>query len=53
MKDNLIDGISIVISPLTSAGGDTLFNPSKYMEFKLVDLMKLSNSNVWLHYKKK
>jgi len=53
MKDNLIDGISIVISPLTSAGGDTLFNPSKYMEFTLVDLMKLSNSNVWLHYKKK
>ena len=53
IKDNLIDAISIIISPLTSEEGDTLFNPSKYMEFKLVDCRKLSNSNIWLHYIKK
>ena len=53
INDNLIDALSIMISPLTSAGGDTLFNPSKYMEFKLVGFRQLSNSNIWLHYVKK
>ena len=53
IKDNLIDAISIIISPVTSLGGDTLFKPSKYMEFKLVKFKQLSNSNVWLHYVKK
>ena len=53
INDNLVDAISIVISPLTSAGGDTLFKPSKYMEFKLIECKQLPNSNIWLHYVKK
>jgi len=53
IKDDLIDAISIIISPCTSAGGDTLFKPSKYVEFKLVEFKELSNSNIWLHYVKK
>ena len=53
IKDDLIDGISIIISPLTSEGGDTLFNPSKYTEFKLIEFKQLSNSNMWLRYVKK
>ena len=53
INDNLIDAISIIISPLTSIGNDTLFSPSKYMEFTLVDCRKLPNSNVWLHYIRK
>ena len=53
INDNLIDAISIIISPVTSPGGDTLFKPSKYMEFKLVEFKELSNSNIWLHYYKK
>ena len=53
IKDDLIDGISIVISPCTSVGGETLFNPSIYKEFKLVEFKELSNSNIWLRYIKK
>ena len=53
IKKDLIDGISIIISPCTSAGGDTLFNPSKYTEFKLIEFRELSNSNIWLRYVKK
>ena len=53
IQDDLIDGISIIISPCTSEGGDTLFNPSKYTEFKLIEFKGLSNSNMWLRYKKK
>ena len=53
IKDDLIDAISIIISPVTSVGGDTLFKPSKYMEFKLVESRELSNSNIWLRYIKK
>ena len=53
IKDDLIDGISIIISPCTSKGGDTLFKPSKYTEFKLVEFKELSNSNIWLRYVKK
>ena len=53
IKEDLIDGISIIISPCTSEGGDTMFNPSKYMEFKLVEFRELSNSNMWLRYIKK
>ena len=53
IKDDLIDGISIIISPLTSEGGDTLFNPSKYTEFKLIEFKQLSNNNMWLRYVKK
>ena len=43
IKDNLIDAISIIISPLSSLGGDNLFKPSKYMEFELVGFKELSN----------
>ena len=53
IKDDLVDGISIIISPCTSVGGDTLFNPSIYKEFKLVEFKELSNSNIWLRYIKK
>ena len=53
IQEDLIDGISIIISPLTSEGGDTLFNPSKYTEFKLIEFKQLSNSNMWLRYVKK
>ena len=53
IKEDLIDGISIIISPCTSAGGDTLFDPSKYTEFKLIEFRELSNSNIWLRYVKK
>ena len=53
INDDLVDAISIIISPVTSLGGDTLFKPSKYMEFKLVGFKELSNSNIWLHYIKK
>ena len=53
IKDDLIDGISIIIAPCISEGGDTLFNPSKYAEFKLVEFKQLSNSNMWLRYVKK
>ena len=53
IQGDLIDGISIIISPLTSEGGDTLFNPSKYTEFKLIEFKQLSNSNMWLRYVKK
>ena len=53
IQEDLIDGISIIISPLTSEGGDTLFNPSKYTEFKLIEFKQLSNGNMWLRYVKK
>ena len=53
IKDDLIDGISIIIAPCISEGGDTLFNPSKYAEFKLIEFKQLSNSNMWLRYIKK
>ena len=53
IQDDLIDGISIIIAPCISEGGDTLFNPSKYAEFKLVEFKQLSNSNMWLRYVKK
>ena len=53
INDDLIDGISIIISPCTSVGGDTLFNPSKYKEIKLIEFKELSNSNIWLRYIKK
>ena len=53
IKEDLIDGISIIISPCTSEGEDTLFNPSKYVEFKLVEFKELSNSNMWLRHLKK
>ena len=53
IKDDLIDGINIIIAPCISEGGDTLFNPSKYAEFKLVEFKQLSNSNMWLRYVKK
>ena len=53
IKEDLIDGISIIIAPCISEGGDTLFNPSKYAEFKLVEFKQLSNSNMWLRYVKK
>ena len=53
IQDDLIDRISIIISPLTSEGGDTLFNPSKYTEFKLIEFKQLSSSNMWLRYIKK
>ena len=53
ISDNLIDDISIVITPCTGEGGDTLFKPSKFMEFKLIEFKELANSNIWLHYAKK
>ena len=53
INDNLIDAISLIISPCTNDGGVTLFNPSKYAEFKLVEMKELSNSNVWLNYIRK
>ena len=53
ISDDLIDAISIIICPCTAEGGDTLFKPSKYVEFKLVEFRELSNSNIWLHYYKK
>ena len=48
-----IDAISLIICPCTSEGGVTLFNPSKYVEFKLVECKEFPCSNVWLHYIKK
>lgn len=51
--DDLIDAISIIIVPCTGEGGETLFKPSKYAEFKLIEFQQLSNSNMWLHYVKK
>ena len=53
INDDLIDAISIIILPCTSFGEDTLFKPSKYREFKLVEYKELSSSNIWLHYLKK
>jgi len=53
ISDDLIDGISIIICPCTAEGGQTLFTPSKYVEFKLIEFRELSNSNMWLHYVKK
>jgi riboflavin biosynthesis pyrimidine reductase len=53
ISDDLIDGISIIICPCTAEGGQTLFTPSKYVEFKLIEFRELSNSNMWLHYIKK
>ena len=53
INDDLIDAISIIILPCTSVGNDTLFKPSKYMEFKLIEYKELSSSNIWLHYLKK
>ena len=53
ISDDLIDAISIIITPCTAVGGETLFKPSKYVEFQLVECEKLSNSNVWLRYIKK
>ena len=48
-----IDAISIIICPCTAEGGVTLFNPSKYVEFKLVEVKQFPCSNVWLHYVRK
>lgn len=53
IQDDLIDAISIIISPITSEGGDTLFKPSKLVEFKLIEHKELSNSNILLRYIKK
>ena len=53
ISDDLIDAISIIIVPCTGEGGETLFKPSKYVEFKLIEFQQLSNSNIWLHYVKK
>ena len=53
IKDNLIDGISIIILPCTCEGNITLFNPSKYTEFKLVEFQEFNSSNAWLRYIKK
>jgi len=53
ISDDLIDAISIIITPCTGEGGETLFKPSKYVEFKLIEFEELSNSNIWLHYVKK
>lgn len=53
INDDLIDAISIIILPITSIGNDTLFKPSKYQEFKLIEYKELSSSNIWLHYLKK
>lgn len=53
INDDLIDSISLVILPCTSTGEVTLFNPSIYKEFKLIELKELSNGNVWLYYIKK
>ena len=53
ISDDLIDAISIIICPCTAKGGETLFTPSKYVEFKLIEFRELSNSNIWLHYKRK
>ena len=53
ISDDLIDAISIIITPCTAEGGETLFKPSKYVEFKLKEFQELSSSNIWLHYVKK
>ena len=53
ISDDLIDAISIIICPCTAGGDATLFMPSKYVEFKLVEFRELSSSNIWLHYIKK
>ena len=53
IKDDLVDEISLIILPCTSTGDATLFNPSAYKEFKLIEIKELSNSNIWLHYIKK
>ncbi len=53
ITNDLIDAISIIICPCTANGGVTLFTPSKYVEFKLIEFRELSNSNIWLHYIKK
>ena len=45
-----INAISIIICPCNGEEGVTLFNPSKYMEFKLVEVKEFLCSNVWLHY---
>lgn len=53
INEDLIDAISLVILPCTSEGNITLFNPSKYKEFILVEYKILSSSNIWIHYLKK
>ena len=53
ISDDLIDAISIIICPCTAEGGETLFKPSKYVEFKLVEFRELSSSNIWLRYIRK
>ena len=53
ISDDLIDAISIIICPCTAEGGETLFKPSKYAEFKLVEFRELSSSNIWLRYIRK
>ena len=40
ITDDLIDAISIIITPYTAEGGETLFKQSKYVEFKLVEFEK-------------
>ena len=52
IRNDFIDAISIIITPVTSEGGKTIFNPSKMMEFKLIKNRVLSKGNVWLYYKK-
>jgi len=53
INDDLIDAISLIILPCTSNGDITLFNPSIYKEFKLMELKELKSSNIWIRYKKK
>ena len=45
ITDDLIDAISIIICPCTANGRVTLFTPSKYVEFKLIEFRELSNSS--------
>ena len=48
-----IDAISLIICPCTAEGGVTLFSPSKYVEFKLVDFKEIADSHIWLRYMRK
>ena len=52
IRNDFIDAISVIIAPVTSEGGKTIFNPSKMMEFELIKNKVLSKGNVWLYYKK-
>lgn len=53
-RENLIDELSLVLAPIVAGkDGKPLFFDSKIQEYTLIKTKLLSDSSVWLNYRKK